>query len=161
VSAQAAATANPAEPAKPKRRKLLFVVLAVAMLAAGGTAAWLFSGTADGKPAAVAKAPMQYLAMDPPFVVNLADADAVRYLQADVQVATRDADTLAALQAHGPALRNRLLLLFGQQLSPSLVQRSGKERLQEKALAEVRAVLKSEGAPDKVEAVMFTSLVTQ
>jgi flagellar FliL protein len=85
----------------------------------------------------------------------------VHYLQADVQLMTRDPATLAALQAQAPALRNRLLLLFGQQSTQSLAQRRGKEMLQAQALKEVRAVLKGEGAPDKVEAVYFTSLVTQ
>lgn len=157
MSAPAAA---PTEAPK-KSRKLLFIVLAAVLVIAGGAAAWFFSAGASGTPAAAEKLPTQYFAMEPSFVVNLADADTVRYLQADVQLATRDPETLVALQAHGPALRNRLLLLFGQQQSSSLTQRSGKERLQEKALAEVKAVLKAEAAPDKVEAVMFTSLVTQ
>ena len=95
------------------------------------------------------------------FVVNLADTDAVRYLQADVQLMTRDPATSAALELHAPAIRNRLLLLFSQQASSQLMQRSGKERLQEQALAEVVALLRAEDAPDKVEAVLFTSLVTQ
>ena len=93
--------------------------------------------------------------------VNLTDEESVRYLQADLQLMTRDADTLAAFTRHAPAIRNRLLLLFGQQSATQLAQRSGKERLQEAALAEVRRLLKSEGAADKVEAVIFTSLVTQ
>lgn len=157
MSAQAA----PAEAPK-KSKKLLFVILGVVLVAGGAAGAWFMTaGTKHEKPAAEEKLPTQYFAMEPSFVVNLADTDAVRYLQADVQLATRDPETLAALQAHAPALRNRLLLLFGQQVSTSLTQRSGKERLQEKALAEVRAVLKKEGAPDKVEGVMFTSLVTQ
>ena len=160
MSAQAPTAAAPA--AKKSRKKLVIIGTAVLLLAGGGGAAWYFTaGAKDHGAAAEEKLPTQYMAMEPSFVVNLADTDTVRYLQADVQLATRDPETLAALQAHGPALRNRLLLLFGQQLSPSLAQRSGKERLQEKALAEVRAVLKAEGAPDKVEAVMFTSLVTQ
>jgi flagellar FliL protein len=74
---------------------------------------------------------------------------------------TRDADTFAAFEMHAPAIRNRLLLLFGQQSAAQLGQRSGKERLQQAALGEVRQVLKSEGAANKIEAVMFTSLVTQ
>lgn len=160
MSAQAPAA--PAVPApKKSRRKLLVIVGAVVLLAGGAGAGWFFMGDGAAKPAKVEKAPTQYFAMEPSFVVNLADPDAVRYLQADVQVATRDPETLVALQAHGPALRNRLLLLFGQQQSAQLAQRSGKERLQEKALAEVRAVLQAEGAADKVDAVMFTSLVTQ
>ena len=42
-----------------------------------------------------------------------------------------------------------------------LAQRTAKEQLQKHALAEVQNVLKAEGAPAKVEAVYFTSLVTQ
>lgn len=161
MSAQAPVATQAVPAPKNRRKKLMFIALAVTTVLLGGLGAWyVSSGSGQGK-AAAAKLPTQYLAMEPSFVVNLADTDSVRYLQADVQLATRDAETLAALQAHAPALRNRLLLLFGQQLSPSLVQRSGKERLQEKALAEVKAVLKAEGAPDKVDAVMFTSLVTQ
>ena len=51
------------------------------------------------------------------------------------------------------------LLLLGQQTVEQLGQRAAKERLQERALSEVRAVLKGENAPDKIEAVLFTSLV--
>lgn len=116
---------------------------------------------AHKQPVVKLRAPAQYFALEPAFVVNLVDEDAVRYLQADVQLMTRDADTRIALEQQAPALRNRLLLLFGQQSSAQLGQRSGKERLQEKALAEVRQVLKHEGGADKVEAVIFTSLVTQ
>jgi flagellar FliL protein len=170
VSAKASAVAAPAatpdaaadEPVKKSRKKLFMIVGAVLLLAAGGGGAWWYtSHAAPAKKEAEKKLPSQYFAMDPAFVVNLADTDAVRYLQADVQLATRDPETLKALQEQAPAIRNRLLLLFGQQTSEQLVQRSGKERLQDRALAEVKSVLKHEGAPDKVEAVIFTSLVTQ
>ena len=148
-----------------RSRKVVWIVVACVVLGAGGGGGWwAWQARAAAKhPAkvAVAKAPAQYYAMDPAFVVNLAATDTVHYLQADVQLMTRDPATLAALQAQAPALRNRLLLLFGQQSTQSFAQRQGKERLQAQALAEVRAVLKGEGAPDKVEAVYFTSLVTQ
>lgn len=163
MSAKAAAVeANvAAETPKKSRKKLLLVLGAVLALGGGGAGAWWWTGHAAHAPKAEPKLPTQYFAMDPSFVVNLADTDAVRYLQADVQLATRDPETLKALEEQAPALRNRLLLLFGQQTSEQLAQRSGKERLQDKALAEVRGVLKHEGAPDKVDAVFFTSLVTQ
>ncbi|TZF81571.1 flagellar basal body-associated FliL family protein [Lysobacter lacus] len=148
------------EPPKKSRKKLVLVLGVVLLLAAGGTGAWWFTAGATRHEVAP-KLPTQYFAMDPAFVVNLADTDGVRYLQADVQLATRDPETLKALQEQAPAIRNRLLLLFGQQTSAQLIQRSGKERLQDRALAEVKSVLKHEGAPDKVEAVIFTSLVTQ
>ena len=162
--APAAAADDKKKPAK-KGRTLVLVVLAVVLLGGAGGGWWFWQARAAGKeharPAQPAKLPAQYFALEPAFVVNLADTDAVRYLQADVQLMTRDPATRAALEEQAPALRNRLLLLFGQQTTQSLAERRGKERLQQQALAEVRAVLKGEGAPDKVEAVYFTSLVTQ
>ena len=136
-------------------------MLSVANNGASSEGAAQQAAHAASKAAKPQRAPAQYYALEPAFVVNLVDTDAVRYLQADVQLVTRDPATLAAFELHAPAIRNRLLLLFGQQSSAQLAQRSGKERLQDGALAEVRKVLKQEGAPDKVEAVIFTSLVTQ
>ena len=143
-------------------------LLTLVVLAAAGAAGWFWwqgrqlaaaaEAEATRKPA---RLPAQYIAIEPSFVVNLADADSSRYLQADVQVVTRDPATLAALEAHLPSVRNRLLLLFGQQETRQLAQRSGKERLQQTARDEVRAALRAESAADKVEAVIFTSLVTQ
>lgn len=166
-AAPAPAASASATQVPPKRsRKWLWIAIAVAVLGAGGGVAWwkvqsaLHAAEARAKAPPV-KAPAQYHALEPAFVVNLADQDAVRYLQADVQLVTRDPETFAAFDVHGPAIRNSLLLLFGQQSSAQLAQRSGKERLQEAAKLEVRQVLKREGAPDKVEAVIFTSLVTQ
>ena len=149
-------------------RKLLWIVVAVVVLGGGGGGGWWWwqakaasALAAKQAPAAKARTQAQYYALEPAFVVNLTDEESVRYLQADLQLMTRDADTLAAFELHAPAIRNRLLLLFGQQSAAQLAQRSGKERLQDAALAEVRKLLKGEGAPDKVEAVIFTSLVTQ
>ena len=152
--------------AKKKSRTGLWIVLTVVVLGAGGGGAWWWQGQqaaahAANKPAKPQRAPAQYYALEPAFVVNLVDTDAVRYLQADVQLVTRDAETRTAIETHAPAIRNHLLLLFGQQSVAQLSQRSGKERLQAAALTEVRQVLKHEAAPDKVEAVIFTSLVTQ
>ena len=146
--------------------KLPWILLTVVILggAGGGGFFWWQSqqaathSTANAK---AARAPAQYFALEPAFVVNLADTESVRYLQAEVQLVTRDPNTRAAMELHQPAIRNRLLLLFGQQSSAQLGQRTGKERLQATALKEVRDILKRETAPDKVEAVIFTSLVTQ
>lgn len=159
-------TAPAAAAAKPKRRLWLLLSIAVVVLAGAGGGGWWWwqskqHAEAEAKPATPARLPAQYIALEPSFVVNLADPDGTRYLQADVQLVTRDPATLAALEAHLPSVRNRLLLLFGQQQAEQLSQRSGKENLQQAARDEVRALLKAEGAPDKIEAVIFTSLVTQ
>jgi len=167
VPAATTTTAVPSPPgAKAKRgRKGLWIMIACVVLAAGGGWGWWRSQIAAAhaveKKIPVARAAAQYYALEPAFVVNLADEDAVRYLQADVQLVTRDPATLTAVEANAPAIRNRLLLLFGQQSSAQLGQRSGKERLQQAARDEVRQLLKGEGAADKIESVIFTSLVTQ
>ena len=84
-----------------------------------------------------------------------------RYLQVEVQAMTRDPEVDAMLQAHSPRIRNRLMLLFGQQTSEKLHTRADKERLQREALAEVQAILKAETGKPGVEALYFTSFVTQ
>jgi flagellar FliL protein len=172
VSATASSVAAPPVPSPASKtkakgsRKWLWILIACLLLGGAGGGGWWWwqarnAAPADGQKAADTRLPAQYHALEPAFVVNLADQDAVRYLQADLQLVTRDPLTLAAFQAHAPAIRNRLLLLFGQQSALQLGQRSGKERLQQAARDEVHALLKAEGAPDKVEAVIFTSLVTQ
>ncbi|GAB3748388.1 flagellar basal body-associated FliL family protein [Lysobacter olei] len=164
-------TANASSPAKTKRRPGVAVwITLVLVLAGGGAGGYVWwqqaqavaaASTGKGKAKPASKSPALYHALEPSFVVNLSDVDAVRYMQADVQMMTRDPATLAAIQQHSPALRNRLLLLFSQQSAVQLRQRSAKERLQEQALEETRLLLRREQAPAKVDAVFFTSLVTQ
>lgn len=167
MSSPAAAVANKAAPTRQGGRKGLWIVIALLFVGGGAGGGWWWwqqqqaAQHLTAKKTAALRAPAQYFALEPAFVVNLVDADAVRYLQADVQLVTRDPETRAAFELHAPAIRNRLLLLFGQQSVAQLAQRSGKERLQAAALAEVRQLLKQEGAPDRIEAVIFTSLVTQ
>lgn len=157
----------------PKASKLPWILVLVLLVALAGTGAWAWLSRADARPAPDAGAatgaaaeggrrgPAIYFPLDPAFVVNLADRDGVRYLQADVQLMTRDAATAAAIQLHAPAIRNRLLLMFGDQTLAQLSQRAAKERLQDAGRDEVRALLEAEGAPAAVEAMYFTSFVTQ
>lgn len=163
-------------PATPKPSKLPWVLVTVLLLALAGTGAWAWFAVANAKATAASdvedalaeaaptggkRGPAIYFALDPAFVVNLADPDLVRYLQADVQLMTRDPATAAAIELHAPAIRNRLLLMFGQHTAAQLAQRTAKERLQDSGRDEVRALLQAEGAPAAVEAMYFTSFVTQ
>ncbi|MFZ5661549.1 MAG: flagellar basal body-associated FliL family protein [Pseudomonadota bacterium] len=147
---------------KPKRRWPLFLALAVALAGAGGGGAWWWFGRAQAEaPKRAAPKPAIYHALEPTFVVNLADPDAPRYLQVEVQLMTRDPEVQPVIELHAPRIRNRLLLLFSQQYSTNLRTRADKERLQREALAEVQAILKAETGKPGVEALYFTSFVTQ
>jgi flagellar FliL protein len=150
---------------KSKRKLLMIGGAVIVLLAAGGGAFfWLHAGTphkaAAPKPAAVQ--PPVYLALDPPFVVNFDPDQAVRFLQITVQLMSRDPATIELLKANDPAVRNELLLLFGNQKYTTLSTRAGKETLRDQALASVRKIIAGVGGhAEGVEAVYFTSFVMQ
>jgi len=183
------AKAGAVEPAaKSGKGKIIAIVLGavVAASAAGGGVTWFLTGkpataSTAGKDAAAegsedaaegeeaghdgeGKAPAKaakYLALDPALVVNLAAPDSGRYLQVSVEVMTREDKALDDLKLHMPVIRNNLLMLFGQQTAESLAGRDGREALRQLALTEVQKVMHEETGKDAIEALYFTSFVTQ
>jgi flagellar FliL protein len=146
----------------PASKKGLFLGLAAILISLGSSGfAWYTLKGSVEKPAEKPPAVTSYVKLEPTFVVNLADFPQAGYLQADVEISTRDAETLKALEMHLPAVRNRILMLLSQQTSEKLQGRAQKEGLQKLALAEVQSVLKAHKAASSVDAVIFTSLVTQ
>lgn len=167
----AAATATADAPKKGFPVVLILVVLLVG-LGAGGAVAFfaLPKSTAEAGSSAPAKparkpvdpsSPAQYVPLQPAFVVNLADEGSTRYLQAEVQVSSRDPQVVADLGTHSPAIRNALLMLFAKKTQAELRSVEGREKLQTDALAEVNRVLKAETGYEGVDALFFTSFVTQ
>ena len=149
-------------------RRSLLVTALIALLAAGaaGGAVWYFTqGKVEAavKSSAPAKpAPAQYFALDPAFVVNLDSTfDGPRYLQVEVQLMTRDPESVAALQTHAPAIRARLLMLFSQVQVEQIADRAGKEKLQAEALAEVHKLMSRETGKKSADELLFSSFVTQ
>jgi flagellar protein FliL len=165
-----------AKPNAKKAGKPWLLILAVSVIAAGaaGGGAWFFtshSGDAKAEQQAAAKndtktgnipALAQYFALEPPFVVNLiGSAGGARYLQVEVQLMTRDPEAMKNIQLHAPAIRAKLLMLFAQQNAEALITRTGKERLQNDALTDVKKLLIAETGKPSVEALLFTSFVMQ
>ena len=166
---KAAAAAKPAG-----SNRLPMIVSAVAVLVAATAAGgWYWNSrkasAAEQAAAAAATAAgpklpaqAQYLALEPPFVVNLnGGADGPQYLQVEIQLMTRDPAALANLERHAPAIRARLLMLLAQQTAQDIADRAGKERLQAQALAEVQKLMRAETGGPAAEALLFTSFVTQ
>jgi flagellar protein FliL len=161
---------NPAveeAPAAGKGKAKLFIILLVVavLLAGAGAGAWVLLAPHGKKPNAVKQEPLppaQYVALDPPFVVNFEADEQVRFLQVTVQLMSRDPATIEVLKANDPVVRNDLLLLFGGQKYSVVSTREGKEGLRQQTLAAVRKIVASAGGkPEKVEAVYFTSFVMQ
>lgn len=161
--------AAPPEPPKKGKPILLVLIVLLLGLGAGGGAAWFFLAkpAAEGANAAETaaapdkKAPAQYVALEPAFVVNLADEGSARYLQTELQVMSRDPKVIADLTTHMPAVRNALLMLFAKQKQADVRSEEGRQKLQTEALAEINRVLREETGNEGVEALFFTSLVTQ
>jgi len=167
-----------AAPAKPSRWPLVVITILLLALGSVGTG-WYLSANSqpvvDATGAVVVQKPIQpapalYYALDPAFVVNLKPPelmsgsylfDDARYLQVEVQLMTRDPVVHAALAQHAPALRARLLRLLGEQTSTDVADLESRERLEDKALAEVRSLIQAETGSAAVEALLFTSFVTQ
>lgn len=163
------------KPAAGGGKKWLIPVIGGVVLAAGIGAgiAWYLSRQAEpAEPGAEVPAeaagsqaaqqgPATYVALEPAFVVNLADPGGDRYLQVEVQLMTRSAGLEEKLTLHMPVIRNRLLLLFSQQTVDGVRTREAKEALQEQALKEVQAVLTEATGSAGVDALYFTSFVTQ
>ena len=153
-------------PKKSGKTLLIVLVAAIVLLAGGGVGAFFAFGSHGDKETAVVKKepalPPQYIALDPPFVVNFESDQQVRFLQVTVQVMTRDAATVELMKANDPVVRNDLLLLYGGQKYTVISSREGKESLRQQTLTAVRKVIAGAGGkPDKVEAVYFTSFVMQ
>ncbi|HKT72892.1 MAG TPA: flagellar basal body-associated FliL family protein [Steroidobacteraceae bacterium] len=158
------------KPPAGKKKFLLMAIIAAVVLVGGGVGGWLFmsSGSDKEKKHAVEKpkkepaAPAVYLALEPPFVVNFEAEQTVRFLQIAAQVMSRDPATIELVKANDPAVRNDLLMLFGNQKYEVVSTREGKEQLRTDALNVVRKVVEeSGGKPDHVEAIYFTSFVMQ
>lgn len=102
-----------------------------------------------------------YVAIQPAFVVNLSDDEAMRFLSVEIELATSDSHAADAVKLHMPLIRNNLLLLMGQKRYHELDKREGKEALRAEMLAEVRKVLKEQADVDGIEGLYFTSFVMQ
>ena len=169
--------------AAPKSRSKLIIIIvaAVLLLGASGAATLLLTGVLSGDEqvaeaaqadkgkagakskdaVAKVKAPLNYIPLDPPFVVNFAGDSDIRFLQVTVEVGTRDPDMVDQIKEQRPAIRNNLVMLFSNQDPYQLNTREGKEKLRGEALGEIQKVMKQETGRPGVESVFFTSFVMQ
>lgn len=161
--------------AKPKKSKMMLIIgIVVLLLGISGGATAYFMGmfgsddqvaeegeAGEEETEAETKQPLNYIPLDPAFVVNFGDESEVRFLQVTIELGTRDTDMVDQVKEHRPAIRNNLVMLFSSQDPMALNTREGKEKLREETLAEVQKVLQEETGKPGVENVFFTSFVMQ
>lgn len=105
--------------------------------------------------------PANYLPLDPALVVNITHNGKSQYLQASVQLMTRNAEVYDAAKLHAPAIRSALIMLFSTVDYDALATVEGKRALQDDARARIDEVLQELAGVSGVNAVYLTSLVFQ
>lgn len=156
---------TPAAPTR-KRGKLIMILTLAAVLLAGGAGAFVFmsspaqpGGKHPPKPELSEKA--LYMPLDPAFVVNFKNEQAMRFLQVGVTLMSHDPKAIEAAKDANPVIRNALLLLFSNQDGNTLAGADGKRKLQEQALTAVQKIVHKQTGRNGIEALYFTSFVMQ
>jgi flagellar FliL protein len=166
-------TAQP-KPPSPIGKILLIVVVALASSAGGGVLSWfLISKTINAQAHSEAADPAKQkedevaealekggaLALEP-FVVNLADADAARYLRIKVSLMVDDKHAIKELTenlALQMKVRDVVLQMLTVKTSSELMDEEGKKKLREEIHAKIAAYFRK----PKLVDVMFTEFVIQ
>jgi flagellar FliL protein len=157
-----------ATPKKGMGKLLILIGIAVAVLAAGGAAAYLLLGKKDvsatGEPRAEARRTPVFVDLDM-FTVNLRvppDSDeSERYFQVKLVAEMRDAGSGEVLKNMMPSVRNEVLLLLGGKTAAELASREGKETLARDIVAAVNKPLAGTSAAGGVQGVNFTYFIIQ
>lgn len=161
------------------RRRWPWLLVVVALLGAGGWLGWsrFFAADAEagpeagsasaapavepGRPAIVDAGSAEYLALEPPLVVNFAAGGQLRYLQVSVDLMAGNKKDLDLARRHEPALRHALIALFSERDYEALLTRAGKEALRQEALKTVQAELQQLAGRPLVADVYFSTFVMQ
>jgi flagellar FliL protein len=156
-------------------KMLMVVLLALASSAGGGVVSWiLISRTMIARPAVTEEEAnekaeeekmaelLEKSAVLPlePFVVNLADADAARYLRIKISLMVDDKTKITAIeenQALQLKVRDVILQSLTVKTSQDLINESGKNKLRHEILEKVAVYFRD----PKLVDVMFTEFVIQ
>ena len=149
------------------KKKLLFAGIGVVLLGVGAVVGLTLmkDEPAEGEEVAEetpSKGPAIYQSLHPPLVVNFKDsAGDTHFMQATMEVMSRDQEVINAVRDHTPIIRNSLIMLFSNAVYEEITTREGKEKLLEEGLAEIQRVMLEEAETEGIEAVYFTALVIQ
>ena len=152
----AAASAAP----KKKSKALAFIVLGLVLLGgAGGGGFWYWKHSANAQGAPETKKEATGIVPLDPFVVNLADKGASRFLRVTIKLVVDDEGVAKEIEHHEVSksrVRSAVLELLSAQESAALVTPEGKAELK-KAVAERAA----HALHTEVRDVLFTDFVVQ
>lgn len=168
VAPAPAAAAPEAAPAKGSKRKLILILaIVLAVLGAGGAAAFfmLAGQPADGTAEEKVEEPLgppTFVVMDQ-FVVNLAEPDTTRYLQIGITYEVGGPAQAEEIKNFTPVIRSRILLVLSGKNVGDLTSIEGKQRLMDELVDLARVTIKGDPQdPTRgIRDVHFSSFVIQ
>ncbi len=154
------------------KNKFVLIGLVVVLLLATAGGTWFIASSnapvevaegAEGEKAVKEKElakPVLY-SLDPSFVVNLLNERGTRFLQVDVQVMSRDEKAIDRVKEHEVQIRHELIMMFSSLTRDMIVDRQGREAVQQQTVDSINRVLKAQVGKAGVDAVYFTKFVVQ
>lgn len=159
------------ETAGKSKKKLIAIAAMVLVLVGGGGAAYMlvFVGSNDAventEEATLAEqvpeGSIEYIKLDPPFVVNFSDRGRQRFVQAEITLMTRDPDMVFVIDQHMPLIRHNITNVLGAQTMDTIRTAEGINQVRIETTSELQRMLDGEIGNNAIEEVLFTSFVMQ
>ncbi len=156
-----------------KKKLIIIAVLCLLMGAGIGAGVFFFLGGGSSDEAAAAEAaaaeevveevipPPQYVVLKPEFVLSFQTGTRQRFLQASIQVMTRDQAIVDAMELHEPMVRNEVIRVISSQEFEAMRTTEGRLKLQEDLKKALTGIMAQETGSEDIEAVLFTNFVMQ
>lgn len=140
---------------KGKIKKLILLVVLPILLLGGGVFAYLVLFD-DPAPAKTEHAEKALMSLEP-FLVNLSDKDARRYLKVKIDLEVDNEKAVKVLEKSLPRIRDQLIFLLSSKSYPEIATPEGKHQLKKDILARLHAIPTGK----KISAAYFTEFVAQ
>ncbi len=150
---------EPLEEAPPKKKgkmKLILFIVLFLLLAGGGFFGYLLLSSDDSTPAKAEHRQKALMSLEP-FLVNLADKDARRYLKVKIELEVDNEKDAKELEKYMPRIRDQLIFLLSSKSYPDISTPEGKLQLKKDIMARLKAI----PVGKKISAAYFTEFVAQ
>ncbi|WP_301378897.1 MULTISPECIES: flagellar basal body-associated FliL family protein [Thalassolituus] len=153
-----------------KKLIIIIAIVLIVLLAGGGAAAFFLLGgeeeevTDEEVVEEVVEEPelvAVYVKLKPEFVISFQVGTRQRYVQASIEIMTRQQSIVDALELHEPMVRNEVINIVSRQEFAKLRTAEGRVALQNALKSAITEMMEREAGSDGVEAVLFTNFVMQ
>jgi len=165
ASAAAATMIPESAPKKGKLMKIIVLLVVLVGVALGGLYVYVeyFEGKAapegaqaQGKVHAAAGEPGVMIPLEP-FLVNLADVEARRYLKTKMDLEVSPEKAAKEMEKVMPKIRDAIIMILSSKTNQDISQAAGKEKLRQEILTQLGTL----PGGQNIKGVYFTEFVTQ